>query len=348
MSDDPGPSSTVRQPPSRSDGEYDTEEHAVPGNIEDGGRGDDRSSEEESTSRKQEKRREGLAKKLELVSHLQKNLDMMVFVYICTLYYMERSLLRFLLRLAPHYSFLTPKDGLLLPAEHPHIYTIFIPSVLCILAHIFFGLPEAGEATRGYLHGGVIIDFIGQKPPTSKLAFLCYDLVILGAQCLMLAVHQERENLKKAVSPSLRTISLNDSQPEQPGAAAAGTTQDHDAEERGELRDETYLGEGGGTELQPLSGSGGQAGRGEGAAGAADDEQAGGTYSSAAASADMLDIISSGNAVLGNFHVIHAVRAVGNGAQGAAAYSLRTLGYSATIAALAAERRSRLVSARQR
>ncbi|KAH6854482.1 hypothetical protein B0I37DRAFT_362101 [Chaetomium sp. MPI-CAGE-AT-0009] len=345
MSDDPGPSSTVRQLPSRSDGEYDTEEHTVPGRTEDD-RGDDRSGEEESTSRRQEKRREGLAKKLELVSHLQKNLDMMVFVYICTLYYMERSLLRFLLRLAPHYSFLTPKDGLLLPAEHPHIYTIFIPSVLCILTHIFFSLPEAGEATRGYLHGGVIIDFIGQKPPTSRLAFLCYDLVILGAQCLMLAVHQERENLKKAVSPSLRTISLNDGQSEQP--AAPTTTQDLDAEERGELRDETYLGEGRGTELRPLSGSGGQTGRGESAAAAVDDEQAGGTYSSAAAGADMLDIISSGNAVLGNFHVIHAVRAVGNGGQGAAAYSLRTLGYNATLAALAAERRSRLVSARQR
>lgn len=88
MSDDPGPSSTARQLPSRSDGEYDPAEHAVPGRTEDG-RGDDRPSEEESTARRQEKRREGLAKKLELVSHLQKSLDMIVFVYICTLYYME-------------------------------------------------------------------------------------------------------------------------------------------------------------------------------------------------------------------------------------------------------------------
>jgi hypothetical protein len=220
--------------------------------------------------------------------------------------------------------------------------------VLCILAHLFFSLPEAGEATRGYLHGGVIIDFIGQQPPTSRLAFLCYDLVILGAQCLMLAVHQERENLKKAVSPALRTISLNEGQSGQAEQPPAQTTQDLDAEERGELRDETYLGQGGGTEMQLPSGSG-QARAGESAStAAADDEQAGNTYSSAAASADMLDIISSGNAVLGNFHVIHAVRAVGNGGQGAAAYSLRTLGYNATLAALAAERRSRLVAGRQR
>jgi hypothetical protein len=255
------------------------------------------------------------------------------------------SFVRFLLRLLPHYSFLTPKDGLHLPAEQPHIYTIFVPSVLCIFAHTFFSLPEAGEATRGYLHGGVVIDFIGQKPPTSKLAFLFFDLVILGAQCLMLAVHQEREKLKKAVAPSLQTISPSGDPTEQV-AAAAETTQDHDAEERGVLRDETYVGDGEGIELQPLSGSGSTSREG---GIPADDEQGGSTFASAAASADTLDIIRSGNAVLANFHVIHAVRTVGNGAQTAAAgYSLRALGFNARLAALAAERRGRLIRAQQR
>lgn len=233
--------------------------------------------------------------------------------------------------------FLTPKDGLLLPAEHPHIYTIFVPAVICMLVHAFFSLPAAGEATRGYLHGGVIIDFIGQRPPTTRLAFLFFDLVILGAQCLMLAVHQERERLKKAVIPGLRTFSPSGdtSQP----AAAAEPSQDHDAEERGVRRDEADLADDGGMELQPLSG--GDSSRGS-------DEAAGDTYSSAAASVDMLDMIRSGNAILSNFHVIHAVRSVGNGAQSAAAYSIRTLGYNATLAALAAERRSRLIRAQQR
>jgi len=251
------------------------------------------------------------------------------------------SFVRFLLRLLPHYSFLTPKDGLLLPAEQPHIYSIFIPSVLCIFAHIFFSLPQAGEASRGYLHGGVIIDFIGQKPPSSRLAFLTFDLVIMGAQCLMLAVHQEREKLKKAVSPSLPTLSPSGDQTEQP--AATETAQDHDAEERGMLRDEPRIEDMEGIELQTLSGSGG---REDGSQ--ADAEQGGNTYGSAAASADMLDIIRSGNAVLANLHVIDAVRTVGSGAQSPAAYSLRTLGYGATLAALAAERRGRLIRAQQR
>ncbi len=224
-----------------------------------------------------------------------------------------------------------------------------MPSVLCILAHAVLGLPEAGEATRGYMHGGVVIDFIGQKPPTSRFAFLLFDLVILGAQCLMLAVHQERERLKKALSPALQTASPSGGDRTQEGAAEA-TTQDHDAEERGVLREETYLADGGGLEMQPLSGRGGGSGSGRREDGNPagddddddDDEETGDTYSSAAASADMLDIIRSGNAVLANFHVIHAVRTVGNGAPSAAAYSLRTFGYNATLAALAAERRSRL------
>ncbi|KAK4158125.1 DSC E3 ubiquitin ligase complex subunit 4 [Chaetomidium leptoderma] len=349
MNDDPGPSSAARLLPPRPDGsEYEAEEHHV--HTEEGGAGGQSTG--DSAARQKEKRREGLVKKLELVSHLQKSLDRIVFVYICTLYYMECSFVRFLLRLAPHYSFLTPKDGLLLPADHPHIYTIFVPSVLCILAHIFFNVPEAGEATRGYLHGGVIIDFIGQKPPTTKLAYLSFDLVILAAQCLMLAVHQEREKLKKAVRPSLPTIIPTGDETE-PAAAAETTTQDHDAEERGVLMDdETYVGDGGGggggMELQPLSGSGGGDSSREDGRSPAADEQTGDTYSSAAASADMLDIIRSGNAVLANFHVIHAVRTIGNGAQSAAAYSLRTFSYNATLAALAAERRSRLMRGQQR
>jgi hypothetical protein len=85
--DDPGPSSAARQLPPRSDGEYDgADEHAV--RAEDIRR-DGGSDEGDSPSRRQEKRREGLVKKLELVSHLQKSLDMIVVVYICTLYYME-------------------------------------------------------------------------------------------------------------------------------------------------------------------------------------------------------------------------------------------------------------------
>jgi len=38
---------------------------------------------------RQRRKRAGLVKKLQSVSHLQKSLDMIVFAYTCTLYYME-------------------------------------------------------------------------------------------------------------------------------------------------------------------------------------------------------------------------------------------------------------------
>ncbi|KAL2122464.1 hypothetical protein VTJ04DRAFT_2919 [Mycothermus thermophilus] len=324
------------------------------------------SDDEDSPSQQRTRRhRQALAKKLEYITHLQKSLDMLVVAYICVLYSMETSILRLLLRLLPHFSFLTPKDSLLPPpllfptaaADQGPVYTMFTPTLLCVLTHLFFSLPQAGEASRGYLHGGVIIDFIGQRPPRSRLAFLLLDLVILGLQCLMLAVKRERDGLRRLVLPSLGTArsgsgSGSSNTGEQTGTAS--TTQDHDAEERGVRRDE----EDGGIEMQPLSAADvGGRGRHGGGGGGDDgddnnnDDDGGddGTYASAAASADPLDLIRSGNAVLANFHVAHAVR-MGSavaGAAGAASSPLQTVRYGATLAARAAQRRARLMRTRQ-
>ncbi|KAK0628419.1 hypothetical protein B0T17DRAFT_470150, partial [Bombardia bombarda] len=286
---------------------------------------------------RRQKRKDGLNKKLQFVNHLQKSLDMVVIAYICTLYYMECSFLRLLLRFLPHFIFISPKDtNLLLPAHRPHVFAIFVPNLLCMILHIVLPPPQGSEATRGYLHGGVIIDFIGQKPPTSRFSFWCLDLVILAVQCLMLAVHLEREKLRKVALPSLQSVSV----PVLAAAAAVAgdgqvlgtlpeTTQDHDAEERGVMRDEAYAADGDEngdrTETQPLM-TEEREGRHYDRGGSA-----GGGY--APAGVDMLDIMRSGNAMLSNFHVVHAVRTVGNDYQSAAAYSLQGLGYTATLAA---------------
>ncbi|KAK0656128.1 hypothetical protein B0T16DRAFT_320334 [Cercophora newfieldiana] len=281
---------------------------------------------------RQRKRRAGLVKKLQSVSHLQKNLDMIVFAYTCTLYYMECSFPRLLLRIIPHFIFISPKESSLsLPAHRPHVFAIFLPNILCVLFHLLVSLPRASEATRGYLHGGMIIDFVGQKPPTWRLGLLAFDVVIWGIQCLMLAVHQEREKLRKVVIPSLQTV------PSTEADVIPDTTQDHDAEERGVLRDEDGLVESNDSiELQPLN-------QGE----TESEPRMESGYSQT--TADLADIMWSGDAVLANFHVVHAVRTVGNDLQNAAAVSLQSLGYTASLAAaIAAERRARIASRRQR
>ena len=178
-----------------------------------------------------------------------------------------------------------------------------------------------------------MIDFVGQRPPTWRLGLLLFDVIIWGAQCLMLAVHQEREKLRKAVVPSLQSAPGTQSDS---ATATAEAMQDHDAEERGVLREEAGMVESSESiEMQPLN------------RGALEDAQLDTAYSQTAV--DLVDVMWSGNAVLASFHVVHAVRTVGNDVQSAAAYSLQSLGYTASLAAaIAAERRARLANRRQR
>ncbi|KAK4159158.1 hypothetical protein QBC43DRAFT_374039 [Cladorrhinum sp. PSN259] len=313
MNDDPGSSSATRQQQQQSSITSPTTHTTAPHPLPISAPQQDRENDAQANT--QEKQRAGLAKKLEFMTHLQQSLDLLVYVYISTLYYMECSFARLLLRTIPHYILLSPKEGLILPAQRVHIIVIFGPAIICILWHIFSALPEASEATRGYLHGGVLMDFIGQEPPSSRLTLIFIDIIILFLQCLMLAVHQDRERLKQAVHPSLRTL-LPGSEAD---SGATEPTQDHDAEERGVLRDQTYMVDNEGVELQPLNGE-------SSAADEEERERTTGPYASVTTSADMLDIMRSGNAVLSNFHIPHALRSVGGGVQNTAAYSLRSFG----------------------
>lgn len=45
--------------------------------------------------------------------------------------------------------------------------------------------PAAGEATRGYLHGGLILDFVGQLGPTPRTQLWILDLAVFLLQLLL-------------------------------------------------------------------------------------------------------------------------------------------------------------------
>ncbi|KAK3487379.1 hypothetical protein B0T13DRAFT_491649 [Neurospora crassa] len=296
---------------------------------------DDNDDNDDQTSR-EEKRKLGLKKKLQFMSHLQRNLDMIYFAYLCILYYMECSFLRLFVRIIPHFMFITPKEGpVLLPAERPHVFAILGPNLICILAHIISAPPVAGEATRGYLHGGVIVDFVGQKPPTTRLGPLFFDAVILAIQCLMLAIHTEREKLRKVVNPSLQPLWAGPGQVgQQTGASGSDgvrqpeTSQTLDAEERGVNReDEMALGDGEGTETDRL------VAESRGGQGQDDEQRLGSNYSPASAGIDLYDVMRSGNASVGSFHPVHAIRTVGNDYQTAAAYTVQSIGFHAAAVA---------------
>lgn len=144
------------------------------------------------------------------------------------------SLFRFLIRVLPQMTFLTPKPTFAPLLPHNYFSAIYGPNVLCILLHILTARPEAGEAMRGYLHGGVIIDLIGYRGPTSKLHLLCLDVLVLALQCLMLTVQTEL----KAVTVVLAAVRSNSAPSTQPEVQVV-STQDHDAEEQGVVREGT-------------------------------------------------------------------------------------------------------------
>lgn len=112
--------------------------------------------------------------------------------------------------------------------------------------------PQAGEETRGYLHGGLFIDFIGQKP-VPVLRLLCFDILIFLIDLIMLALIIERVKTATPTSPpasnTAQSTTNTDSNAAQPG------NQDHDAEERGMMRgtDETNAEESDTTTPPPIA-----------------------------------------------------------------------------------------------
>jgi hypothetical protein len=94
-----------------------------------------------------------------------------------------------------------------------------------------------------------MIDFIGQKGPTSKWKLVGLDLALLLLQLTMVAVHAKRRELKKMIakiSGGSGTSATRTAEGEAPAEQATTTTttaednaareQDADAEERGVLR----------------------------------------------------------------------------------------------------------------
>jgi hypothetical protein len=163
------------------------------------------------------------------------------------------------------------------------------------LLHITYPAPSAGEDTRGYLHGGLMIDFIGQQGPTSKWKLAALDICILFLQLVMVSVHAKRRELKKKLATlsagggasTATERATSDPAAEETAQATndnAAREQDADDEERGVLHRTDTLSDIGADPdneedalLPSLSGSG---------------------------HADALDVLTSGQCTIGEFTLI--------------------------------------------
>lgn len=118
-------------------------------------------------------------------------LDALIFIQLGALY-LQDNLTLFLLLRAVSQALHNPPAVQLPP--------VILINVLCFATHLLQANPEAkGWASRGYLHGGLIIDFVGELGPVSKWRLVSMDLLIFGLQLVVLVVGNEK--LKAAGDP---------------------------------------------------------------------------------------------------------------------------------------------------
>ncbi|KAI1345111.1 DUF1746-domain-containing protein [Xylariaceae sp. FL0016] len=292
-----------------------------------------------------QKAKDGLTKKLHFLAHLTQTLDSLVYAELCIIYYMDCSFLRLMLRWVAQALFVSPKaEDTLIAIPNNYVAAAVVPNLLCMLLHLISSLPEANEAARGYLHGGILVDFVGQEAPSSRFTLLALDVAVLALQAFMMTVNMEKDRVRNVVKPPQRSVDSASGI----GLAAPTTTQDHDAEERGVLRDAPMMDETDDLEMQPLRTSDNEA---------EDQGAASGLPRRSTAQSDdqydgLMDTLRSGNAILANFNIRQSLDIAWHSrettTESAAAYAIQNVGYNATLAALAAQRRARLATTQQR
>jgi hypothetical protein len=182
------------------------------------------------------------------------------------------------------------------PPEEPKPFLplILFSFLVNFVLHQTYPAPSAGEDTRGYLHGGLMIDFIGQQSPTSKWKLGALDMCILLLQLVMVAVHVKRRDLKKklakisAGTTSTHAITSEMADDTTHQSASANPAQDADDEERGVLH-----------RTDTLSDIGLDADEEDALLSSLDTSDAG--------HADALDILTAGQCVIGDFSLIDTI-----------------------------------------
>ncbi|KAF2438659.1 DUF1746-domain-containing protein [Karstenula rhodostoma CBS 690.94] len=240
--------------------------------------------------RVKERRLDAKRKRVVFLDHLLRELDTLVFLELITLYHLDCSFFWFAVRVVIHGSLLTPLPDIGLHRQHDE-HKPFLPLVLFCFAinfllHLTYPAPSAGEETRGYLHGGLMIDFIGQHGPTSKWKLAGLDMCILLLQLVMVSVHVKRRQAKKTVAQisagTTETVARDEESAEQASEDSAAREQDGDAEERGVLGRTDTLSD----------------------MGVDEDEEDALLSSSEGVQTDALDVLISGQCIIGDFSLV--------------------------------------------
>jgi hypothetical protein len=190
-------------------------------------------------AQQRERRLDAKRKRIRLLGALQRDLDMAVYMELLALYHLDCSFFWLALKAAVHAVLLTPAPDAQLerPPDEPKPFLplLLVAFVANFALHLLSAAPRAAEATRDYLHGGLLIDFIGQQGPSPKWKLAGLDVCVLALQLLMVAIHVKRRELKKALAAASASTDAVPTSDTAPQSASAPRGQDADDEERGQL-----------------------------------------------------------------------------------------------------------------
>ncbi|KAK6458058.1 uncharacterized protein RJT20DRAFT_125965 [Scheffersomyces xylosifermentans] len=123
---------------------------------------------------------------------LRQSVKVLGFVLLGIVYLRDLSMLQLVLRAFSHYSisnpFPQPNPRVMLSDENKRAITVYLMmglltgNVFCILRHAIFGVYKKSPSADGYLHGGMFIQFIGERLPYSTLELLALDVLIFVVQ----------------------------------------------------------------------------------------------------------------------------------------------------------------------
>lgn len=252
--------------------------------------------------RRKHNRQQFNRKRSQLLDDLIHNLDLLIYAELSAIYYLDNSFFRLFIRGLLQLVLLSPKPkNIPVPGieQQPVVSALLSINAICVFLHLWLRAPSAGEPTRGYLHGGLAIDFIGQLGPSSKVLMVLLDLLVVGLQMGMLSVVATRRRLDDK-----GTVVTPPAQPAQ--------GQDVDSEERG-VRRSAELEQQGDIEMQSLNPASGQADRSfNDPPDAAEDEEPSNDRDHLLAlprsDAHIFDAFHSGQIVLGDFNVLRSAR----------------------------------------
>jgi len=136
--------------------------------------------------------------KTDFVEHILRSLDAVIFLQIGCLYFCDNLTLLLFLRSVSQVLNVQSRPPPF--ASTAQLVPVIFVNLLCFLIHLLQARPEAGGwVAHGYLHGGLIVDFVGEQGPITKWRLVSQDSVILTLQLLMLVVGYEQQKLTGTV-----------------------------------------------------------------------------------------------------------------------------------------------------